>query len=519
MRQAVQNVVPVMTSKNGARRLGGAAEKLAVEQARASLALTAAEMGEFEWDVAADLFIVSPRMAAITGLSAGSFPARSGEYALDFAHPDDVESLRKVIGDSLLGKARYDVRYRMIRPDDGRVLWMESWAVVVRGPNRPLQRLVGVVRDITARKTEEEEREAFVAELDHRVKNVLAAVQSMALQSARRTVSIDAFIKTFSGRLEAMAAAHTLLTRTRWRGAEIRDIAAAELGGLALGRAHWNGPALVLSPRATNALTLGLHELATNALKFGALSVDAGRIDVTWETRDGGGFELSWTERGGPTVFAPTHRGFGSMLLERITGRELGGYVRIDFHAEGVTALVSADASALAGSQAAPGEPEGPAHAPPPSTGGASVGDTARRDIRDLRILIVEDSVLLALELEAALTEAGAKVVGSATSVEEAMKHLTLAFDVALLDADLNGQTVGPVAHALVARRIPFIIATGYDGLDPYGALEACPAPVVRKPYNVHQIALALKIAMDPAQPKGRLAEAGSTDKGPLHYQ
>ena len=217
------------------------AVQLAAEQARAALALSASDMGEFEWNVADDLFIVSPRMAEITGIPVGAHPAQGGEYPLSFAHPDDVDALRRTIEESLNSRARYQANYRMIRPTDSRVLWMESSAVILRGPDGPLRKLIGVVRDVSAQKAREDEREALVAELDHRVKNVLASVQSLAAQSARKHSSIDAFMKTFTGRIAAMADAHILLSRTRRRGASIGDIAAAELSGLALGRARWSG--------------------------------------------------------------------------------------------------------------------------------------------------------------------------------------------------------------------------------------------------------------------------------------
>ena len=141
----------------------------------------------------------------------------------------------------------------------------------------------GIVEDITPLKLEEEQRQTLMAELDHRVKNVLATVQSLAIQTARRTTSLDGFLQNFSGRLKAMGSANELLTAARWRGAAIDHLAAAELGALAPGQTDWEGPELFLTPRAANALALGLHELATNAVKYGALSVETGRgEDLRW---------------------------------------------------------------------------------------------------------------------------------------------------------------------------------------------------------------------------------------------
>jgi two-component sensor histidine kinase len=376
---------------------------------------------------------------------------------------------------------------------------MESSAVILRDADGAPVRLIGVVRNVSARKAEEDEREALVAELDHRVKNVLASVQSLAAQSARKTVSLDSFLKTFTGRLEAMAAAHTLLTRTRWRGAEIGDVVAAELSGLAHGRARWAGPALTLTPRATNSLALALHELATNAVKYGALSTDAGRLEVRWRLLPDGGFELDWTERRGPLVEPPSRQGFGTMLLDRVTGRELGGSTTVEFAPEGLQVAIRSDSGALADAAdiQAP-TPRAAARAMERSEDrGASLGDQGLANIAGLRVLVVEDAVLLALELEAALSEAGAQVIGPAASLDEALAMLDLEFDVALLDADLNGRSAAPIAEALTARGRPFIVATGHR--EGAGGMPEDPAvPVVRKPYNVRQIALALSQATGP---------------------
>ena len=480
--------------EEGARPTRNAADQLAIEQERASLALDAARMGEFEWEIEEDRLIVSERMAAITGLQAGSIPADGGTAVYRYVHPDDVEQLREKVTEGLMFQGRYEAEYRMVRPDDGRVLCMYSAGVAPQSAPGGGRRVIGVVQDITERHAEDDARNALVAELDHRVKNVLASVQSLAAQSARKTTSLDAFLKTFAGRLEAMAAAHTLLTATRWRGAEIGNIAAAELGGLAPGQARWSGPEILLNPRATNALTLALHELATNAVKFGALSAENGRVEVAWTRRAGAGFELTWTERGGPSVAPPTRRGFGSTLLDRVTGRELGGEARMEFAPAGVRVVISADATALARADRAPPEAAAKAVEPDAPKDGASSGLLSADSVKDRRILIVEDAVLLALELEASLTEAGAKVVGVAADVDEALRMAQIPFDVAVLDANLNGVSVTPVAEALRRMSRPFIFATGYGDAAP--APEGFDAPVVRKPYNVAQIAVAVAEAL-----------------------
>lgn len=439
-------------------------------------------------------------MAAITGLIPGLASAEEGQALYRHVHPEDVERAQAAISEAVRTGVRVESRFRLIRPDDGRQLWLEGSLLAVGDDHSVTIDIIGVVKDVSAEKTETDQREALVSELDHRVKNVLASVQSLAAQSARRTVSLDAFLKTFFGRLEAMAAAHTLLTSTRWRGVEIGHVAAAELGGLAQGQAHWEGPELILNARATHALTLALHELGANAIRYGALSTEAGRVDIKWRSTPEGGFELTWTERDGPTLTPPIRRGFGSTLLERVTGKELGGTAVLEFRPEGVRAVLTADGSALAPSPpwspkptsagaAKPGTPH-PAESPV----GASLGALGEAEIAGVRVLIVEDAVLLALELESGLTECGAIVVGSAADIAEATRMLDLTFDVAVLDANLNGRSVIPVADALVARNIPFIFATGYG--DAGGAPTGFKAPVVRKPYNIRQIAAALATAL-----------------------
>lgn len=464
------------------------------DAASAALALAAAQMGEFAWDMARDRLAISARMSAIVGLPAGAVPAEGGEALARHAHPHDAEALRNSVRHGLEHFGRFEAEFRWVRPDDGRSVWLYAAGGRREGRGPGGRRIVGLVQDITGRKAEDDANRALVAELDHRVKNVLASVQSLAAQSARRTTSLDAFLKTFAGRLDAMASAHTLLTATRWRGAEIGNVAAAELGGLAPGQARWSGPEVVLNPRATNALTLALHELATNAVKFGALSAETGRVEVAWTCRPEGGFRLCWTERGGPPVAPPTRRGFGSTLLERVTGRELGGEARLEFPAEGVRAVIVADAGALAAPSAGAPARVRRRERPPETATGASGGMLSSDAVRGRRILIVEDAVLLALELEAGLTEAGAIVVGAAVDVDEALKMSARSFDVAVLDANLNGQPVTPVAEALSARGKPFIFATGYGDAAP--APEGFDAPVVRKPYNVAQIAAAVAEAL-----------------------
>ena len=453
---------------------------------RLSLALDAAKMGEFEWDIAADIFLISPRMSRISDLPAGEMPARAGTAINDVIAPADRVAARRVIEEQLRLKGRFDIEYRPTLDDRQRQAWHRAFGVLVLGADGEPERLIGVVQDVTQRRNADDQRENLLSELDHRIKNLLAVVQSVASQSARKSSSLDGFLKTFAARLKSMSSAHDLLSAARWRGATLARIAAAELGGLAPTQTRWDGPELFLSPRAAAALSLALHELAVNAVKYGALSVETGRVEVVWRRAPEGGFSLEWLETGGPMIAPPAQRGFGATLVEDVVGRELGGRATIEFRRSGVTAMIHAAADALVENDS----PETPAPAENrivETLGGEEAFRPAA--ISGLKVLIVEDSLLLAMELEAGLEENGVEVVGCAAELSEALAMLNLTFDAAVLDADLNGQSVAPVAEILRREGRPFVFATGYaDKAAPMGF----DAPIVRKPYNVHQIARAI---------------------------
>jgi PAS domain S-box-containing protein len=455
------------------------------EHRRLELALKVAGLGEFEWDIAGGVFVVSERMAAITGLPVGPMAAHTTQAIEPFIHPDDVEDFRARKNSQRPAGGIYEFEYRHIRPDDGRTVWVRVAGVLDRDAAGRPRSATGIVEDITPLKVEEEQRQTLMAELDHRVKNVLATVQSLAIQTARRTTSLDGFLENFSGRLKAMGSANELLTAARWRGAAVDHLAAAELGALAQGQAAWDGPELFLTPRAANALALGLHELAANAMKFGALSTETGRVQLRWKAQPDGGFELTWTESGGPTVAAPGRRGFGSTLLEEVTSRELNGSTRIDYRPAGVVAVLRAGPAAVAP------RPETVPDAPQPTRVAETlVTALGSPDLKGARVLIVEDAVLLAMELEGGLADAGATVIGPAYELEEAIRLLDQPIDAAVLDANLNGHSVTPVAEALTKRGVPFVFATGYG--DAGGAPGGFDAPVIRKPYDVTQVAAAV---------------------------
>jgi PAS domain S-box-containing protein len=211
-----------------------------------------------------------------------------------------------------------------------------------------LKRLWGIQRDITERKRAEEQRTLLINELNHRVKNTLATVQSIASQTLRNAPTIQEAKEAFEGRLMALARVHDVLTTENWEGAELRNIVAQALApyrSFGEDRLTIEGPEVRLSPRIALALSMALQELTTNAVKHGALSNATGRVDIAWDisqAEPGSRLHLRWQESGGPLVQQPTRQGFGSRLIERSLARELNGDVQIAFHPEGVLCIVDA---------------------------------------------------------------------------------------------------------------------------------------------------------------------------------
>jgi len=238
-----------------------------------------------------------------------------------------------------------DERWHLRR--DGSRVWTSGTMMPLLGGDGGLRGFLKILRDQTARRHGEEHRALLLRELDHRVKNTLAIVQSVAAQTLRQANAPAALRETFDARLRALARSHDMLARGGWQGASLREVVERTLeayaadGGEAAGRVSAEGPPVRLAPNATVTLNPALHELATNAAKYGALSASGGCVEVAWtlERAESGApplLAIVWRERGGPPVRPPQHRGFGSRLLEQGLARESGGEVRLDFVPTGV---------------------------------------------------------------------------------------------------------------------------------------------------------------------------------------
>ncbi len=210
------------------------------------------------------------------------------------------------------------------------------------------QRVAVILRDVTERKRHEQHQRLLLNELNHRVKNTLATVQSIAAQTLRGSSDPEHVRRQFEGRLMALSKVHDVLTRESWGGATLASVvqeALAPYRDPRLERMQFDGPLVWLPPRFALAFAMALHELSTNAIKYGALSNDRGEVTISWSVQQdskGDQVRLRWSESGGPPVVPPARRGFGSRLIERGLSHEIGGTVRLEFSETGVVCTIEA---------------------------------------------------------------------------------------------------------------------------------------------------------------------------------
>jgi len=281
---------------------------------------------------------VNEAITAITGFSRAHLLANR---LYTHTHPDDADADRDAFRKQVAGTLDfYSVEKRFVRKD-GRVIWISVSSSPVRDESGRLLYLVRVVQDITERKAAEQRAKLLIDELNHRVKNTLATVQSLASQTARAAPTPASFRESFEGRLVALSKAHDQLTMHHWESADLRELLSAGFAPYHGGaeRVVMRGEDVVLRPRAALTLAMTFHELITNAAKYGALSAPGGGVEMRWQIVEADGMptlHVEWREQGGPPVAPPARRSFGTRLIESGVKAELGGRVEIAFASEGL---------------------------------------------------------------------------------------------------------------------------------------------------------------------------------------
>jgi two-component sensor histidine kinase len=230
--------------------------------------------------------------------------------------------------------------YRFIRPD-GREIWLQEISKGEFDATGRLVRVKGLARDITERKHAEEHQRVLMAELDHRVKNILACVAAVAKYTLEDSRPPKELVRALDQRIQSMADAHTMLSQSHWRGLGLADLVRSQLAPYATEtNIVIDGPDITLTAAPTQALAMVLQELVTNAVKYGSLSTPHGMVSVNWDYRDsadgGARAVIAWRETGGPTTRAPSQASYGTNLIRHLIPHELGGIVNLVFAPEGL---------------------------------------------------------------------------------------------------------------------------------------------------------------------------------------
>jgi two-component sensor histidine kinase/DNA-binding response OmpR family regulator len=478
---------------NRTGELAAQTERLRLSEEQRSLALSAIDMGSWQYDVTSGNLDWDEGLYRIYRVDPLSFtPTMNNVLAL--VDPKDVEKY-PLVGALKQDGRRYQAEFR-IRGSDSEVRWFFGSAAITRdAEGRPI-RLSGVSVDITERKRAEDRQLLLAREVDHRAKNTLAVVLSVLRLTKARTT--PEFVKIVEGRIHALAATHNLLSQTRWVGADLRRIVEEELAAYRTDhreRVVTAGPSAMLLPATAQALALALHELATNAAKYGALSVEDGQLQLKWAIGQDG-LVLDWVETGGPLVAPPQSLGFGLTIVRSSIEAQFHGGVDFDWTPGGLRCRLSIPSAQIVAA--------GPVEKPP-----AVIRSTASQrtpSLRGRRLLMVEDEFLIGMMIKRLLEGFGATVLGPCGRLAEAMALAkSERFDGALVDLNLAGKPAEPLADLLVARGVPFAFVTGYqrDSID----RRYANIPVLQKPIEADLLERTLVSLLDPPRPL-RVVEA-----------
>ena len=317
-----------------------------VEQALAerNMQLARAEraggVGSYVHEVGASVMQFTEGYAALHGLPDGTLEMSRSEWGRqvfidDLARIDDVraQAFRE-------RREEYGIEYRIVRPG-GEVRWIESRSFISYDEDNEPRRVAGLNIDVTAHRRAEDHQQMLIAELDHRVKNVLATVAAVAGSTLQSSPSMQHFVAALDSRIRALASTHELLSTRRWQGLPLYDLVWRQLSPYAArNNTRAIGPDVLLKAEAGQAVAMVLHELVTNAAKYGALSTNKGRISVQWRWphsgAEGDRLIIDWREVDGPIVTVPGKSGYGTSVINELVPYELGGKVDFEFSRTGV---------------------------------------------------------------------------------------------------------------------------------------------------------------------------------------
>ena len=333
-----------------------------------------------------------------------------------------------------------------------------------------------------------QQQDMLIAELNHRVRNILNLIRGLVSQSKDGASTIDEFAEIVGSRIHALARAHDQVTEKDWTPSSLYDLVRTEAAAYAsesADRVVIEGPDALVAPTAFTTIALVVHELMTNSCKYGALSNSTGQVVVTLSRGDDDGVEIDWHEQGGPPVKAPTRRGFGSTIIERTIPHELGGSASMIYPEDGLKALFLVPGDHIASFETPGADPrQGQIEVPE--------GDALTEGISGGIALIVEDNVIIAMEAEDLLRGAGftdCRVAGSVSAAFDVLETGKVSF--AMLDVNLGKETSKPVAEKLRKAGVPFIFASGYGERAIQGP-EYAGVPVVTKPYGERDVRAAI---------------------------
>jgi light-regulated signal transduction histidine kinase (bacteriophytochrome)/CheY-like chemotaxis protein len=330
-------------------------------------------------------------------------------------------------------------------------------------------------------------QELLIAELNHRVRNILGVIRGLIRSSQPEDNAVKQYVAIVDGRIHALARAHNQITDDHWGPAPMGALIDAETAAFAADRADRlaiDGPPILLNPQAYSAMALVVHELVTNSMKYGSLSSATGGVELSWHRNKDRDLVISWREHGGPPVKPPKRRGFGTTIIERSIPYDLGGHAQANYDVAGfnahfcIPARHVSEPKSFAGPPLKFARPSTSTAAPPPP-----------KFLAGRTVLLVEDSLIISLDAEDLLVRLGADSVITHATVQGSLDYLDHGRPaLAVLDINLGDRTSFPIADRLLELGIPTLFASGY-GEQALLPVEHRTRMVIQKPYTIENVA------------------------------